>query len=111
MLVTTLPRHMRRYCVMKNSSGLKRASGSSFDEAPSGQVQEDVLERAAPDHDALGDEPALVQPVGRRVAVVRVQQHAVRERLDALDQPVRPVAEIVRPAPVVEAELDDLPVE
>ena len=67
-LVTAVPRHTRLYCVRKNSSG-RRARASelislySLDEAPAGEVQEDVLERAAPDENALGDEPAFVDPV------------------------------------------------
>ena len=47
------------------------------------KVQEDVLERVHTDEDALGDEPALMQRVRGGVAVVGVEEDAVRQRLDA----------------------------
>ena len=70
-------------------------------------MQEDVLERAPANENAVRDEPALVHPVGRRVAVVRVEEDAVGQDLDPVDEPVRPVAQVVR-LRVVEPELDDL---
>ena len=57
---------------------------------PAGEVQEHVLERAPANEHALGDEAALVEPVRRRIAVVRVEQHAVGQRLHARDEPVGP---------------------
>ena len=68
--------------------------------------RKDVLERAPPDEHALGHEPPLVDPVRGGIAVVRVEEHAVRQRLHARNEPVRPVGEVVRPG-VAEAQLDD----
>ena len=56
-----------------------------------------------------GHESSLVERVRRSVAVGRVQQDSIGQRLDALDDSVGPVAQVVRPAAVVEAQLDDLP--
>src|SRR5919197_1510858 len=109
-LETTVPRQTRRYWAKKNSSG-RRASANvligSLDQAPARQLQEDVLEGAPAHEDALRLEAAFVQLVRRRVSVVRIEEHAIGKRLDALDAAVGPVAEVVG-AVVSEAQLDDL---
>src|SRR4026208_294538 len=94
------------------SGSTRAASGCtstrSFDEAPPREMEEHVLERAAAHEDTLRCEPALVEDGGRCVAGGRVREHPVRERLDPLDEPVGPVADVLRTAAVVEAQLDDV---
>ena len=56
-------------------------------------MQEHVLERRAAHEDALRHESSLVQRVRRSVAVGRIQQDSIGQRLDALDDSVGPVAQ------------------
>ena len=79
----------------------RRPAGSarSLDEAPAGEPQEHVLERAPPDEDGLGTKAALMGGDRGRLAVVGVDEHAVRQPLDALADAVELAVERVVHAP------------
>src|SRR5438132_6340283 len=63
--------------------------GPSFDQAPAGQAEEDVFERAAPDQGGLWSQAAAVHGNGRRLAVAGVEQDPVGQCLDALGKAIQ----------------------
>ena len=58
----------------------------SVDQRPAGEAEEDVFEGGSPDEGAVGSEPEPVHLGEGGLAVVGVEQQAVRERLEALGQ-------------------------
>src|SRR5439155_14341336 len=73
------------------------APGSSLvDQGPTRQVEEDVLERGAAHEHAVRLETELVHVRGGRVAVVRVEQQAVRERFEPAHEAVQARGELGR---------------
>src|SRR5207249_11014302 len=84
---------------------------ASLDQAAAGEAEEDVLERAAPDEDALRLEAARVDRSARRLAIVGIDEHPVGQAFDPLrdpvEDPVEPAVERVRDLRR-EAQLDDL---
>src|SRR6516162_9531298 len=118
MLDTTVPLQTRLYWAKKNSSGraamTKALTGRppsrerpSFDQAPAGEMEEDVLEGAPAYEHALRHEPALAQAVRGRVPVVGIEENPVGERLHARGEAVRPRRDVHR-CRLAEAELDHL---
>jgi hypothetical protein len=69
--------------------------GASLDQAPAGQAQEDVFERAPTDKAALRPKAPGVQRSDGRFAIGSVDKHTVRQPLDALGATVE---ELVEPA-------------
>ena len=89
-------------------SGRRRSCGRRLlDQRAAGQPQEDVLERRPADEDGLGPEAALVDGDRRRLAVVGVEEHAVRQVLDPLGDAVELAVERLGDARR-EAQLGDL---
>src|SRR5438128_12559648 len=58
----------------------------SFDQAASGEAEEDIFERAAPDQCAFRLNPAAVQRGRRRLTVVGIEQAPVGEHFDTVRQ-------------------------
>src|SRR2546426_9454311 len=84
---------------------------SSLDETAAGETEEDVLERAPPDEDALRLEAARVDRSARRLAIVGIDEHPVGQAFDPLRDPVEdPVEASVERIRDLrrEAQLDDL---
>src|ERR1041384_8206924 len=85
---------------------MREAGSPSVHERAPGQAQEDVLERAPAHKHALRLQ-SLVGDRHERVAVVRVEQEAVWERLRARDSAAEEPG-LDRRHVAVEAKLDDL---
>jgi len=58
--------------------------GLSINESASRQSKEDILERAASDQHAFGNEPAMVNGSGGRVAILGVNQNTVGQHFHSL---------------------------
>ena len=78
----------------------------SFDQASTGQAQEDVLKARSSNEDGLRPQPAVVRRGGRGLAVVGIQEDAVGQVFDPVGQPVEPVTKRLLDANR-EAQLED----
>ena len=59
----------------------------SLDEAATGEPEEDVLERAPPDEDALRSEALFVRRDARGVSIVGVQEDSIGQSFQPLNVP------------------------
>src|SRR5690242_8166419 len=99
----------RATCGGRTSARTRRSGArSSFvDEAPAREVEEDVLERRAPNKRALYLHAELVDALGGAVAVVGVEQQPAAEGLDATCEAVDPIREVIRRPLGREPQFDD----
>src|SRR5262245_29052111 len=112
--VVIVARHTRRYeraYHRKTAADCSAPFGTALvDKRPPGQREEDVLERAAADEDALGLDAALVDGADGSLTVVRVDEDPVREHLQPRAETLESALDTVS-ASVREPQLDDLPLD
>src|SRR5262245_58769640 len=109
--VVIVARHTRRYeraYQRKTAADCSAPFGTVLvDKRPPGEREEDVLERAAADEDALRFDAPLVDGADGRFPVVGVDEDPIREHLQPGAEPLEPALDAVS-ASVREPQLDDL---
>src|SRR5215469_2746057 len=89
------PRPLSTDPLMRSAPRDRVRTGPSVDQAAARQVQEDVFEAGAAHQGAVGDEPEVVHLFHHLLAVVGVEEQAVREDLEALCQSVHALGDLV----------------